>query len=181
MSPSHAQDTGTALWTVEGCLHSGKTEIDRFLAEETQHSLSSLAMTPKNVLAERLAELLNQSPAAAERAAKELPVVLGLTPRELEAALGCTRTERRRWVAEGRLPLCATMRLYLETGRWVNVDLVDRRSVAALASGEVETWRAEHRSLVSEHRRQGTLRGVEQRGQTLTENWPESPWAVARG
>jgi hypothetical protein len=168
MSPSHVQDTGTALWTVEGCLHSGKTELARFLAEETQQSFSSLALTPKEVLAGRLAELLNQDPDAAERAARELPVTIGLTPRELEAALGCTRTERRRWVAEGRLPVCATMRLRLETGRWVDVDLIDRRTVAALAPSSVETWRADHRELVSEHRRQGILRGVERRAQTLT-------------
>lgn len=167
MSPSHAQ-AGSVLWTVEGCLHSGKTELARFLAEETQQSFSSLAMTPKEVLAERLAELLNQNPDAAERASRELPVTLGLTPRELEAALQCTRTERRRWVADGRLPLCATMRLRLETGRWVDAPLVDRRAVVALASDTVESWRTEHRQLVSEHRRLGIRRGVERRAQTLT-------------
>jgi hypothetical protein len=168
MSPSHAQDTGIALWTVEGCLHSGKTELARFLAEETQQSFSSLAMTPKEILAERLSALLNQNPEAAERAAGELPVAIGLTPWELEAALGCTRTERRRWVAEGRLPVCATVRLHLEGGRWVDVGLVDRRAVVSLASGAVETWRAEHRQLVSERRHLGICRGVERRAQTLT-------------
>lgn len=159
--------TSSALWTVEGCLHSGKTDLARFLAEETQQSFTSLVITPKEVLAERLCELLNQDQAAAERAVRELPVTIGFTPRELEAALGCTRAERRRWVAEGRLPLCATMRLYLKTYRWVEVKLVDRRAVAALAPGEVESWRADHQQLVIERRRAGIASGRQRRAQTL--------------
>jgi hypothetical protein len=60
------------------------------------------------------------------------------------------------------------MRFRLETGRWVDVDLVDRRTVAALLPGAVESWRVEHRELVGEHRRLGIRQGVERRAQTLT-------------
>ena len=139
----------------------------RFLAEETPDSVTSLDMTPKEVLAERLCLLLNQDPSAAERAARELPATIGLTPRELEAALGCTRTERRRWVKEGRLPVCATMRMCLKDTHWVDVDLVDRRLVVALAPGTLDSWRAEHRQLVLEHRQAGSIRAVERRARTL--------------
>jgi hypothetical protein len=155
------------LWTVEGCLHSGKTDLARFLAEETELSFNSLLMTPKQVLAERLCELLNRDPVAAERATCELPVTIGFTPRELEAALGCTRTERRRWVAQGRLPLCGTMRLRLKNDRWVDVNLVDRRAVAALAPDELESWRAEHKELAIERRRAGIADGLQRRARTM--------------
>jgi hypothetical protein len=166
-SESVSPAMGSPLWTVEGCLHSGKTDLARFLAEETELSFNSLLMTPKQVLAERLCELLHRDPAAAERAIRELPVTVGFTPRELEAALGCTRTERRRWVAEGRLQLCGTMRLRLKNDRWVDVNLVDRRAVAALAPGELESWRAEHEQLVIERRRAGIADGLERRARTL--------------
>jgi hypothetical protein len=165
--PGSMPAMGSPLWTVEGCLHSGKTDLARFLAEETELSFNSLLMTPKQVLAERLCELLNRDPAAAERAICELPVTIGFTPRELEAALGCTRTERRRWVAEGRLPLCGTMRLRLKNDRWVDVNLVDRRAVAALAPCELESWRAEHEQVVIERRRAGIADGLERRARTL--------------
>ncbi len=158
----------STLWTVEGCLHAGKREMARFLAEEIGCTFASLLSVSKEELAERLADWLNQHPPAAERAAKELPLVLGVTPRELEAALGCTRSERRRWVAEGRLPVCATMRMYLKAGKWVDVELVDRRAMAALEPGSLESWRAEHQQQVAERRRAGVIRGVERRAQTLS-------------
>ena len=155
------------LWTLESCLHSHKTDLVRFLAEETPDSVTSLDMTPKEVLAERLCQLLNKDSSAAERAIRELPVTIGLTPRELEAALSCSRTERRRWVKEGRLPVCATMRLCLKDTHWVDVDLVDRRAVAALAPGTLDSWRTEHRQLVLEHRQAGSIRAAERRARTL--------------
>ncbi|MGO8946732.1 MAG: hypothetical protein ACLQUY_03515 [Ktedonobacterales bacterium] len=155
------------LWTVEACLHAGKMDVVRFLAKESDRSFASLVKIPKEELAQLLCGLLNEKASAAERAVTELPVTVGLTPRELEAALGCTRSERRRWVAEGRLPVCATMRMYLKTNRWVDVDLVDRRAVAALAPDAVERWRFEHQKLVAERRKAGVMRAIESRARTL--------------
>src|SRR5215472_319387 len=152
---SQIPEAGPDLWTVESCLHAHKTDLVRFLAEEKSDSLSSLDMTPKEILAERLCLLLNAHPSSAERAIRELPVTIGVTPRELEAALGCTRTERRRWVKEGRLPVCATMRMCLKETRWVDVDLIDRRAVLAVAPGTLDSWRAEHKETVLAHRQAG--------------------------
>src|SRR5215472_9920197 len=164
---SQIPEAGPDLWTVESCLHAHKTDLVRFLAEETSDSPSSLDVIAKEILAERLCLLLNAHPSSAERAIRELPVTIGLTPRELEAALGCTRTERRRWVNEGRLPICASMRMCLKDRHWVDVDLVDRRTVAALAPGTLGSWRAEHKQTVLEHRQAGNIRAAERRVRTL--------------
>ena len=164
---SDERSASTPLWTLQGCLHANKFDLVRFLAEETSHSFSSLIQRPKETLAELLCGLLNQDPALGERAVQKLPVVLGLTPRELEAQLRCTRTERRRWVAEGRLPICATMRVCVRDTTWVEVNLVDRRVVDALSPTTTRLWREEHRRAAGERRQAAILRGVERRAQTL--------------
>jgi hypothetical protein len=82
---------------------------------------------------------------------ENLPII----PREIEDILGITSTERRRWLADGRLPSAGTRTVNLRgRARKITFHVFDPRLVEdVLDRGLVETWREEDALAAAERRR----------------------------
>lgn len=76
---------------------------------------------------------------------------LAVPPWELEALLECTPTERKRWTDEGKLTIL-DQRSFRKAGSQKAYPVFDRRTILGLARTDLDLWRAEHQSLVKEHR-----------------------------
>ena len=82
---------------------------------------------------------------------ENLPII----PREIEDILGISSTERRRWLADGRLPSAGTRTVNLRgRARKITFHVFDPRLVEdVLDRGLVDTWREEDALAVAERRR----------------------------
>jgi len=82
---------------------------------------------------------------------ENLPII----PREIEDILGITATERRRWLADGRLPSAGTRTVNLRgRARKITFHVFDPRLVEdVLDRGLVDTWREEDALAAAERRR----------------------------
>jgi hypothetical protein len=82
---------------------------------------------------------------------ESLPII----PREIEDILGITSTERRRWLADGRLPSAGTRTVNLRgRARKITFHVFDPRLVEdVLDRGLVDTWREEDALAAAERRR----------------------------
>lgn len=128
-----------------------RDQLSAFLA-----SLGSPARSrdPKALLVQRALERLATEPTARARFFELFQRELAVPPWELEAALECTPTERKRWTEEGRLPV-VERRGFRKPGRTLEYPVFDRRVVLGLSRAELERWRDEHQRLVQAHRRAG--------------------------
>lgn len=82
---------------------------------------------------------------------QSLPVI----PRELEDILAITRTERHRWLKDGRLPSAGTRTVKLRgRARKITFHVFDPRQVEDLLDGElIATWRETDAQTAAENRR----------------------------
>ena len=83
-------------------------------------------------------------------------------PWDVEQILQCTSTERKRWTADGKLPVLA-YREFRKAARDIPYPIFDRREILGVASEAVEQWRNEHLSLVQLRRKTGTQKAVASR------------------
>ncbi len=75
-------------------------------------------------------------------------------PREIEDILGITTTERRRWLADGRLPSAGTHTVKLRGRGTITFHVFDPRSVQEILDGDlVDAWRADDAEKAEEKRR----------------------------
>lgn len=109
---------------------------------------------PKATLVERARERLETDPTARAQFFEVFKRELAVPPWELEALLGCTPTERKRWADEGKLTV-VNRRSFRKAGSMLEYPVFDRRLILGLPRTELERWRAEHQALVKEHRRAG--------------------------
>lgn len=133
-------------WTTDLCVRVDKPTLVAFLREHAgiAPKLASLRM-PKHELAQLLIDRLNADGELAERALDFLKVPLGVRPNELLEMLGCTATERRRWVDAKHIPVVGTQSFRGESRRIV-YDVYDRRAVLAITPADIESWRAQDRA-----------------------------------
>ena len=118
---------------------------------------------PKAVLVQRAQDRLATDRAARAQFFELFKRELAVQPWELETALECTPTERKRWTEEGKLPVLER-RGFRKAGSTLEYPVFDRRVVLGLSRMELEGWRAEHQSLVKEHRRAGArARGAQRK------------------
>ena len=82
---------------------------------------------------------------------------MAVEPWELERLLGCTTTERKRWLADGKLT-ALELRSIRKHSRELVYPVFDRRSIHQLTQEDVERWRAEHTALVDMRRKTGARR-----------------------
>src|SRR2546429_6014048 len=108
----------------------------------------------KELLVERLLCLYESDVAEKARLLDMFPYELAVEPVELQELLGCTPTERRRWVSEGKLPVLEH-RPFRKAGRDLVYPVHDRRLVLSLTGEEIAQWRAIHRAQVRERRKAG--------------------------
>ena len=102
---------------------------------------------PKAALVQRLRTLLEADQRAKARFFDVFAQELAVEPWELETLLGCSTTERKRWLADGKLtPL--TTRSVFKSGRELIYPVFDRRSIQSLTQEDIDGWRAEHTALV---------------------------------
>jgi hypothetical protein len=87
---------------------------------------------------------------------------LAFGPWDVENLLGCTPTERKRWVADGKLPIL-DYRTFHVAARDIEYPIYDRRIITAITPETVATWRSEHQALVQVRRKTGAQKATESR------------------
>jgi hypothetical protein len=135
-----------------------KVQICVFLGLPTKTNESKAA------LVQRLRTLLKADQRAKVRFFDIFAQELAVEPWELETLLGCSTTERKRWVADGKLtPL--TTRSVFKSGRELVYPVFDRRSIQRLTQQDIDGWRAEHAALVAMRRKTGAQKASSRRAQ----------------
>ncbi len=135
-----------------------KVQVCAFLGLPTKTNESKAA------LVRRLRTLLEADQHAKARFFDVFAQELAVEPWELETLLGCSTTERKRWLADGKLtPL--TTRSVFKSGRELVYPVFDRRSIQRLTQQDIDGWRAEHASLVAMRRKTGAQKASSRRAQ----------------
>src|SRR5712692_418118 len=135
-----------------------KMQICAFLGLPTKTNESKAA------LVQRLCTILEADQRAKARFFDVFAQELAVEPWELETLLGCSKTERKRWLADGKLtPL--TTRSVFKSGRELVYPVFDRRSIQRLTQEDIEGWRAEHAALVAMRRKTGAQKASSRRVQ----------------
>jgi hypothetical protein len=135
-----------------------KVQICAFLGLPTKMN------EPKAALVQRLRTLLEVDQRAKARFFDVFAQELAVEPWELETLLGCSTTERKRWLADGKLtPL--TTRSVFKSGRELVYPVFDRRSIQRLTQEDIAGWRAEHAALVAMRRKTGAQKASWRRAQ----------------
>ncbi len=135
-----------------------KVQISAFL------DLPTKTNEPKAALLQRLRTLLEADQRAKIRFFDVFAQELAVEPWELERLLGCSTTERKQWLADGKLtPL--TTRSVFKAGRELVYPVFDRRSIQRLTQQDIEGWRAEHAALVAMRRTTGAQKASSRRVQ----------------
>jgi hypothetical protein len=149
-----------------------KVQICAFLG------LSTKAKEPKATLVLQLCTLLEADQCVKARFFDVFAQELAVEPWELETLLGCSTTERKRWVADGKLtPL--TTRSVIKSGRELVYPVFDRRSIQHLTQQDIERWRAEDAALVAMRRKTGARKASARRVQN--EQARQNEFAMVEG
>jgi hypothetical protein len=133
-----------------------KDQIGQFL------QLRGTTKTGKGELAQKLLTLLAEDELAKDRFFEAFKRELAVPPWEVEAMLGCTAAERKRWVADGKLPILE-YRTFHKVARDLPYPVHDRRIIADLSRDTIQRWRAEHQALVRLRRKTGVRKAAESR------------------
>jgi hypothetical protein len=135
-----------------------KVQISAFLGLPTK------THEPKAALVQQLRTLLESDQRAKARFFDVFAQELAVEPWELETLLGCSKTERKQWLADGKLtPL--TTRSVFKSGRELVYPVFDRRSIQRLSQEDIAGWRAEHVALVAMRRKTGAQKASSRRAQ----------------
>src|SRR5712692_7537884 len=149
-----------------------KVQICAFLGLPTKTN------EPKAALVQRLRTLLEADQRAKARFFDVFAQELAVEPWELETLLGCSTTERKRWLADGKLtPL--TTRSVFKSGRELVYPVFDRRSIQRLTQEDLAGWRAEHAALVAMRRKTGAQKASWRRAQN--EQARQNEFAMVEG
>jgi hypothetical protein len=85
-------------------------------------------------------------------------------PREIEDILGISSAERRRWLADGRLPSAGTRTVKLRGRGTITFHVFDPAFVAEVLSGDlIVEWREHDAEAAAERRRQATWKARQKR------------------
>ncbi|MDF0555709.1 hypothetical protein [Kamptonema sp. UHCC 0994] len=87
---------------------------------------------------------------------------LAVEPIELEELLQCSKSERKRWVKEGKLPILE-YRSFRKSGMALEYPVHDRRFILSLTPADIQQWREEHRSQIKTNRQTGAQIASESR------------------
>jgi len=87
---------------------------------------------------------------------------LAVEPIELEELLQCSKTERKRWIKEGKLPILEN-RIFRKSGMDLEYPVHDRRFILGITQAQVQQWREEHNSRTKSNRQTGAQIASESR------------------
>lgn len=147
-----------------------KDQIGQFLQLPKKTNIA------KGKLAQQLLTVLAGDDLTKHRFFETFKRELAVPPWEVESTLGCTATERKRWIADGKLPILE-YRTFHKAARDLPYPVHDRRVIASLTPQTIERWRAEHQALGQLRRKTGVRKAVESRGvhqqsrQTFRQQW----------
>jgi hypothetical protein len=116
----------------------------------------------KEYLLAMLQERLVTDEQEQNRLLEMFPLELAVGPNELEALLGCSRVERKRWVKEGKIPVLAYRDFHVP-GHDLTYPVHDRRLIMAISQQQVLNWREEYTAQVLMNKKQGWCKAAEQR------------------
>jgi hypothetical protein len=125
-----------------------KEQLTQFLGLTQSRQLS------KGRLVEQLVSLIEADAAEMARFLETYKSTLAFGPWDVERILGCTGTERKRWTADGKLPILG-YREFRKAARDIPYPVFDRREILSIPPERVEQWRTEHQSLVKLRRATG--------------------------
>ena len=133
-----------------------KEQLTRFLRVAPSRRVTKVQ------LVEQLVSRIEADEREMARFLERLKHEVAFGPRGVEQILQCTSTGRKRWTADGKLPILA-YREFRKAARDIPYPILDRREILGIASGTVEQWRKEHRSFVQLRRTTGTQKAVASR------------------
>jgi hypothetical protein len=119
-------------------------------------------LVKKPQLIEMLLERITVQKEEMERLLTMFPYELAVEPVELSQLLMCSRSERQRWVKEGRIPVLE-YRTFRVAGRDQLFPVFDRRQVLLISPADIVCWRAMHQQEVQENKQIGAQQAVESR------------------
>ncbi len=94
-------------------------------------------------------------------------------PREIEDILGISTTERRRWLADGRLPSLGTRTMKLRGRGTITFHVFDPRVVEEILDRDlVDAWREQDVERAAENRRRAAWKAKLKRAEEKTPNAP---------
>ncbi len=135
--------------------------------------------TKKSTLVELLLARITQQDSAMERLLAMFPYELAVEPVELAELLSCSRSERQRWIKEGRIPVLE-YRSFRVAGRDLLFPVFDRRQVLAISTEEIALWRDAHLVDVQNRKQVGARAAAETRKnnkyarQQFQQSWAET-------
>jgi hypothetical protein len=110
---------------------------------------------PKAVLVSRLEQCFAQTPLVQQQFGQLFKREFAIPPWDLERILGCTRTERLHWTAEGRL-VVVELRPAKIGGHEREYPVFDFRAVSRITPGDISAWREDHNRDIAVRRRERT-------------------------
>jgi hypothetical protein len=110
----------------------------------------------KAVLVRRLEQCFAQIPLAQQQFGQLFKREFAIPPWDLQHILGCTRTERLRWTAEGRL-VVVDLRSANIGGHDRKYPVFDFRAVSRITPGDISAWRGDHKKDIAVRRRERSL------------------------
>ncbi len=109
----------------------------------------------KEILVPLILSILETDPATKERFLEKFKSELAVEPYELMQILQCSKTERKRWIKEGKIPILE-YRYFRQSGIDMEYPVHDRRVIISLSQEEIQQWREEHKNRVKENRKIGS-------------------------
>jgi len=133
----------------------------------------------KAQLVEKLLALIGREDTERARFLETFKIELAVGPLELETLLHCSKTERQRWIREGKIPVLE-YRSFRKAGWDMEYPVHDRRVVLGLSQEEIQQWREAHQVQVQQNRKAGAQVAIEARRanqqsrQTFLTSWMET-------
>jgi hypothetical protein len=125
-------------------------------------ALAKNAPLKKSELVEQLLARITQQDQEMQRLLAMFLYELAVEPVELAELLQCSRSERRRWINAGRIPVLE-YRSFRLVGRDLLFPVFERRVILAISPTDIASWREEHLTVVRERKQSGARVAAESR------------------
>lgn len=140
---------------------------DRFLKVQLLEflGLPETCTARKDTLISTIINILQTNPAEEERFLETFQYELAVEPEELEELLGCTQTERIRWINEGKIPILKYNFFLDDRGNGWKYPLHERRFVFRLSQdkAKIQKWRDDYEALIKQKRQIASQAATETR------------------
>lgn len=133
-----------------------KDQIASFL------NIENCSKVKKDELITRLKDHLNGNMLLQHRLYKEYKSYFGMHPKDVEDLLKCTKLERQKWTAEGKL-IVVKNEPFRAYGKSLNCPYYDALQVYSLTQSEITNWRTVNEALKKEN----LGNGIKQRTETI--------------